>query len=293
MPVAIKMLKHKLAMDSRFLDRFQGEARTIAGLNHENIVKVYDIESRYQTVFIVMEYVEGETLEAILQETPRLPMTEVLRIVLQICTGLSYAHGRGIVHRDIKPANIIVQRDGKSKILDFGLAGAPGSSDPRRFEGTPMYASPERVKCENVDTRSDIYSLGLTCFRMFTGREAFPDDDVNSLLKRQIHEALPDPRSLVPDLPDEIVKFLTLATRKDPAERYQYVDQVIAEILPMSQRLGVSISSRPLHDSHLRNLLLFYGDQHREVVDRLVEEFSQELAKIGVIFREADFKENS
>ncbi len=219
-------------------------------------------------------------------------MTDVLRIVLQVCTGLSYAHKLGIVHRDIKPANIIVQSDGRSKILDFGLAGAPGSCDPRRFEGTPMYAPPERVKCEIVDERSDIYSLGLTCFRMFTGREAFPDSDVTRLLKRQINESLPDPLSVVPDLPEEIVRFLTQSTHKDPADRYQHVDQVIAEILPVSQRLGVSVSSRTLHQSHLRNLLLFYGDHHQEIVDRLVEDFSQELAKIGVILREADFKEN-
>lgn len=293
MTVAIKMLKHKLAMNPRFLERFQSEARIIGALNHENIVKVYDIENRYKTVFIVMEFVDGETLETLLQQTPRLPISEVVGIVLQVCSGLGYAHKLGIVHRDIKPANIIVQRDGKSKILDFGLAGAPGASDQRFFEATPMYTPPERIKREQVDERSDIYSLGLTCFRMFTGREAFPDNNVARLLKRQISEPLPDPRSLVPELPEEIVAFLIQSTKKNPAERYQTVEEIIEALLPVSQRLGVSFSAKPMHELHLRNLLLFFGDQHEAVVDRLVEDFSQELEKIGVIFREADFKEDA
>ena len=136
MPVAIKMLKHNMAMDKTFSDEFQNEARIIAGLNHENIVKVYDIEHLYRTVFIIMEYLEGASLESILRSQGIPPLSKTLQTLLQVCSGLMFAHEKGIIHRDIKPGNIFLQKSGVAKIVDFGLACAVGVKG-ERLVGTP------------------------------------------------------------------------------------------------------------------------------------------------------------
>ena len=142
MPVAIKMLKHTMAMDLDFSEKFKNEAKIIANLNHENIVKVYDIDEMYRTIFIIMEYLEGLSLEYILNNMPRLPLSRVLDIILQVGAGLSYAHEQGIIHQDVKPGNIIIQPNDRAKILDFGLACSPGTID-FCLPGTVYYMSPE------------------------------------------------------------------------------------------------------------------------------------------------------
>ncbi len=291
MPVAIKMLKHKLAMDARFLEQFQGEARTIANLNHENIVKVYDVEQLYRTVFIVMEYLEGRTVERIISQTGRLPLSKALDILIQVAAGLGYAHESGIVHRDVKPANIFIQSNDKAKILDFGLAGSPGVSDSRIIEATPYYVPPERIKCAAVDARSDIYSLGITAFRMVTGEYPFPDDDVAKLLQMHLKDPLPDPRYLANDLPDDFCAFIAKATRKNPADRFQSAAEIIEHLRPTARKLGVSVGGDSARSLTSTNLMLRYRDEHTAIVRRLVKDFSKELEKIGAVLLEAEFKD--
>jgi len=289
MPVAIKMLKHNLAMESSFLNQFNYEARTIANLNHPNIVKVYDIEELYRTVFIVMEYLEGVPVETILKEKERLPISQAVNVLLQVCAGLAYAHEQGIVHRDVKPANIFIQRDETVKILDFGLACAPGSCHAR-IEGTPLYVSPELIKGRPVDQRTDIYSLGIAFYRIITGKRAFDGADVSDLLNLHLYEDLPDPRFFVADLPEELHRFLTLATSKEPEERYQNVNQIIHDLQPLAQKLGIQHTAKTAPDFNMISLFLFYRDEHQAILKRLVDDFSQELKKIGAVLREADFK---
>lgn len=289
MPVAIKMLKHNLAMEPAFLDQFRYEARTIAGLNHQNIVKVYDIEELYRTVFIIMEHMDGVSLESVLKEAERLPVPRAVNILLQVCAGLAYAHERGIIHRDVKPANIFVLQDETAKILDFGLACATGTSN-ERIEGTPLYVSPEQIKGRPVDQRSDIYSLGIAFYKIITGERAFHDTDLSNLLSLHLYEDCPDPRALVPDLPDELYRFLVRATRKEPEARYQDVSQIIHDLQPLAQRLGIQYAARTTPEFNMISLFLFYRNEHEAILKRLVDDFSNELKKIGAVLREADFK---
>jgi serine/threonine protein kinase len=289
MPVAIKMLRHNMAMEKSFLDEFQNEARTIAGLNHENIVKVYDIEHLYRTVFIVMEYLEGASLEAVLREQGIQPISKTLQALLQVCSGLGFAHDHGVIHRDIKPGNIFLQKSGVAKIVDFGLA-CPVGARGERLVGTPRYLSPEQIKGLPVDARSDIYSLGVAAYRLLTGRDAFTAMDIPSLLQMQLYDEVPDPRGVNPEIPVELSDFVRKATRKAPEDRYQNVAQILQELKPLAGRLGVDLPPESSKAGNLMTLFLFYRDEHQQILNRLISEFTQELAKTGVILRNADLK---
>ncbi len=291
MPVAIKMLRHNLAAQPEFLDGFENEASIIGGLNHENIVKVYDIEHLYRTVFIIMEYVQGRALSSILRSVKRLPLTRALHILLQVCSGLEYAHKSGIVHGDVKPSNILIREEDKAKILDFGLACAPGTIRSS-MAGTPHYAAPEQINKGLLDERSDIYSLGIAAYRIITGHYAFSASDARSLLRMHLTADIPDPRSLVPDLPDELYTFLTRATRKNPAERYQNIGRIINELEPLSERLGVQVASESTDHQNMKSLLLLYRNEHREMIERLVADFGSEINKTGAVLCEADYKKS-
>ncbi|MBI5247917.1 MAG: protein kinase, partial [Desulfomonile tiedjei] len=287
MPVAIKMLKHNMAMAAEFIGEFQNEARTIAGLNHPNIVKVYDIEQLYKTVFIIMELLDGASLETTLRESGRLPLEKSLEVLLQVCAGLSYAHERGIIHRDIKPGNIFIQKNDVAKIVDFGLACATGTKGIR-VVGTPKYLSPEQIRGLPVDERSDIYSLGITAFKMVTGQEVFQDNDIVSLLHMHLYEDIPDPRDLVPDLPEEMRTFILRATRREPSSRYQSIGQVLSELHLLADKIGMALPTKAERCLNMMGLFLFYRDEHQAILTRLVKDFSDELEKIGAVLRESD-----
>jgi predicted Ser/Thr protein kinase len=234
MPVAIKMLKHDMAMDSDFYERFRNEARTIAALNHENIVRVHDIEELCRTVFIVMEYLEGISLDHLLKKTPQLPLSRAISILMQVCNALTYAHGQGIVHQDVKPANIFVQPADRVKMVDFGLASHTGSEDPC-MPGTPFYMSPEQIEGESIDGRTDVYALGLTAFELFTGQRAFGDKDIKNMIDAHLHEDVPNPRTLAPHLPNELGNFVVRATRRDPSARYGSILEALHDLEPLAR----------------------------------------------------------
>lgn len=290
MPVAIKMLKHDMAMDSEFSEKFRYEAKTIAHLNHENIVKVYDIEELYRTIFIIMEYLEGVSLDSILEKMPRLPLSKVLDIVLQVCAGLEYAHGQGIVHQDIKPGNIFIQSNNRAKIVDFGLACPPGTIDCE-LPGTVFYMSPEQIEGLPMDERTDIYSLGITAFEMITGQRPFPEDDIMRLMDSDARKDVPDPRTLVPDLPDELYDFIVCATQPDPAGRYKNISQALYDLKPLAEKMGVKRETPLTEQRKMMSLFLFYEDQHELILKRLIEDFSLEIKKAGAELRAAEFKD--
>ena len=181
LPVAIKMMRHDMAADPDFLAGFRNEAKMIAALDHDNIVRVYDIEERFRTVFIIMEHVRGESLQSLLRRLKRLPPRLIVSFLLQICAGLAYAHRKGIIHRDIKPDNIIVGPDDRIKILDFGLACPPGADDCRI--GTVFYLAPEQITGDRIDPRTDIYRLGVAAYEMAIGTRPFPGASAGSSSK--------------------------------------------------------------------------------------------------------------
>ncbi len=289
--VAIKMLKHKLAMDSSFMDQFEREAKIIATLNHVNIVKVYDVERLYRTVFIVMEYIDGVPLDKLFGGAGKLSVAESLNVLLQVCAGLGYAHERGIVHRDVKPENIMIQNDNKVTILDFGLAGPPGATMGHEVQGTPLYLAPEAIRRGKMDGRSDIYSLGMVCYRMMTGQRPFGGMDAATVFRQHLDCEVPDPRSVDPDLPDDLCKFLLRATEKDPEARYQSVNEIIQELQPLARNLGVNPSDRARPLSHTMTLLVSYRDEHKTLLKRFLKDVSLELYKIGAVMKQADFKD--
>jgi tRNA A-37 threonylcarbamoyl transferase component Bud32 len=237
MPVAIKMMRHHLAMDPDFLRNFQNEAKTIASLNHENIIKVYDIEERFKTVFLIMEYLAGEPLSGKLKRLKAIPPTLAVHFLTQICSGLQYAHRRGIIHRDINSSNVIIRRHDRLKILDFGLACPIGTKDFSSL-GTIAYMAPEQIENDPMDQRTDIYAVGITAFEMVVGNRPFPEDDVQALVHMHLTHDIPDPAASAPDLPQDLQRFITKACQRDPNNRYGDMAQALADLRQIAPKTG-------------------------------------------------------
>lgn len=221
--VAIKVLNPILTANANIRQRFENEARFMAGLNHTNITRVIDYEERPDLLAIVMEFLEGEDLNVIIKKHGPMPLTEAIPIFLQALDAFEYAHQKGIVHRDVKPSNIFIEPSGTAKILDFGIAKIVGGADDMTVTGTqmgtPVYMSPEQVNTDkNIDHRSDIYSLAVTLFYMLNGKPPYDVTTTSSfqIYTRIVHEALP----LLGRFP-EIDEILKKATHKDRTLRYQ------------------------------------------------------------------------
>ena len=185
--VAIKALKPSIALDSQFAARFEREARFMASLQHENILHVYDFVKDGDSMYIVMEYVQGIDLYDLLQLSPRLPIEVAAIIALQVARALDYAHFRGIIHRDIKPANVIISYHGEVKLMDFGIARDHALADLTEAGtgvGTPSYMSPEQILGDKLDFRSDIFSLGIVLYQMLTGRKPFVEDESRTVMQK-------------------------------------------------------------------------------------------------------------
>ena len=275
LPVAIKMLKHNLAMEPDFMANFGREARLIASLDHANVVKVFDIEELYRTVFIVMEHLEGEPLDRVLARQGGLPLERGLGVLRQVCAGLAYAHDRGIVHRDIKPANLFLLGDERVKILDFGLACARGeeADDPA---GTPNYMPPEQIRMEPVDQRSDIYALGLSAYEIFTGRTPFPGASAGEVIRQHLEKDLPDPGLIVPGLPQALRDFMLQAGQRDPGQRQQSMDQVLAQLEPLNAPLP------PTAKDLVSVLLVRHGQDQQGALSQLLEEMNARAEELGL-----------
>lgn len=290
MPVAIKMMKHDLAMDPDFMVNFRQEARTVATLNHPHIVQVYDFEERYRTLFIIMEYLEGVPLDALLKKLGPLPLDRVLALLFQIVDGLQYAHAKGLVHLDMKPANIFIRDGDRVKILDFGLACPPGTEGLCGL-GTPQYVSPEQIEGEVVDGRADLYSLGIMTYELLTGARPFTDEDPARLMEAHLSRELPDPRGLAPDLPAGICDFLRRATRKSPADRYRDMTETRSVLERVSRDLGLAGPAGVPEDRKMVSLFLFYREAQRLGLNTLLEEFAGKLREEGITLKAADFKD--
>lgn len=287
LPVAIKMLKHNIAIDPEMSRKFENEAEIIAGLNHENIVRVYDIEHMYRTIFIVMEYLDGVTLKHILGN--RLPMhvPDMLRILFQMCAGLDYAHAKGLVHQDVKPGNVFVQAGDRVKIVDFGLASPVGGCSDD-LPGTVFYMAPEQIEGDPVDVRTDIYSLGITAYEMATGQRPFPDD-VCEVLRAHITQPPPDPRSINPELPEGFSRFIKRATRKNPDKRYQTIEQALQDLMPLAEQTSTVERPEPNKRRRMMSLFLFYENEQQAELTRVLKSLSEELKLIGAEVRLAEF----
>ena len=222
--VAIKMLHAELASRPDVVERFRTEAITLARLNHPNVATLYSFFRHGEAFFMVMEYVPGKTLAALLNEAGALPTNRAADLISQALLGISHAHAHGIIHRDLKPANIMLAGAETVKVMDFGIARALGSARLTRAGhtvGTIEYMSPEQVRGQEGDVRSDVYSMGIVLYEALTGRVPFSSNSDYELMRQQIEKTPDPPRILAPDLPPRLEDAVLKALGKDPASRYQ------------------------------------------------------------------------
>jgi serine/threonine-protein kinase len=250
--VAVKVLHTFMAEEKDFLARFRREAKNVAALRHPNIVQVFDFDVEDEQYYMVMEFLDGPTLkgrlEALHLQGKRLPLKDVLRITRDVGSALGYAHERGIVHRDVKPANVILEASGRVILTDFGVAKILTGTQftaTGTVLGTPAYMAPEQGLGQPGDGRSDIYSLGVMLYEMATGRLPFDADTPLAVVMKHIHDPLPLPRLVTPDLPESLERVILRALAKDPADRYDRVEAMLADLeavgAPAPQALAPSI----------------------------------------------------
>ncbi|HET9627111.1 MAG TPA: serine/threonine-protein kinase [Kofleriaceae bacterium] len=228
--VAIKALKSSAAMEENVVTRFEREAKSLALLQHENIIHVYDFHRERGALFIVMEYVQGIDLYDLLEKCGRLPYDVAAIIAMQVARALDYVHYRGIVHRDIKPANVMVSRQGGIKVMDFGIARDTSFGDLTEAGtgiGTPAYMSPEQVLGDKLDARSDIFSLGVMLYQMVTGKKPFVEDERRSAMHKIRLEKHVGARKLNPDIPRELERVIDRCLEKQPRDRWRSAQHMV------------------------------------------------------------------
>lgn len=229
--VAIKILKSEFSSDTNFVQKFRAEAQSVAGLSHPNIVSVYDVGDDDGLHYIVMELVEGITLKRFIEKRRRLDVKEAVGIAIQIAMGMEAAHTHHIIHRDIKPQNIIISREGKVKVADFGIAKAATSNTiSQNAIGSVHYLSPEQARGGYSDERSDIYSLGVTLYEMLTGQVPFAGDNSVSVALLHIQSEAVPVRELNPDVPLSVDKIIQKCMQKKPERRYQSASELINDL---------------------------------------------------------------
>lgn len=230
--VAIKVMKSEFSEDKTFVSKFRAEAQSVAGFTHPNIVNVYDVGDENGIYYIVMELVEGITLKKYIEKRGRIPFKEAVSIAIQVANGLDAAHKHNIVHRDIKPQNIIISKEGKVKVTDFGIAKVASSStiNSSSTMGSVHYISPEQARGGYSDARSDLYSLGITIFEMLTGTVPFDGDSTVAVAVQHIQDEISAPSTVTDDIPLSIDRIVLKLTQKKPDRRYQTAAELITDL---------------------------------------------------------------
>jgi serine/threonine-protein kinase len=250
--VAIKVLPFSLAFDSEFVERFQREARTAAKLEHPNIIPIYRVGRSGRVIYFVMKFLRSGSLSDVLQKRRRLPPAEIRKLLADTASALGYAHQNGVVHRDIKPDNIMFDEGGRAVLTDFGIAKAGTGTrltGTGMVIGTPHYMSPEQVRAQSLDGRSDIYSLGIVAYQCLVGSVPFDGEDAFSIGYKHISEALPEPQLKTPD---EVRLFgiIRKMTAKAPEDRYQSAEELLAALegrpfTSVAEQATVALQSAP------------------------------------------------
>jgi serine/threonine-protein kinase len=234
-PVALKVLSPELSRDPAFVERFRREAQAAAGLNHPNIVGIFDWGQEHGTSFIVMEYIDGRTLRDMIRHEGTIAPGQIADIGADIAAALSFAHQNGVVHRDVKPGNVLITTAGQVKVTDFGIARAGGDNDgltrTGAVMGTATYFSPEQAQGTAVDGRSDVYSLGIVLYEMATGEPPFTADSPVSVAYLHVREPVVPPSQRVPSVPPELERVIMTCLAKSPNDRYQSADDLRADLL--------------------------------------------------------------
>nr|MBQ4319452.1 serine/threonine protein kinase [Clostridia bacterium] len=239
--VAVKMLKDDIAGDAQSVKRFINESKAVSMLNHPNIVKIFDVSVRENLKYIVMERVEGITLKNYITQKGALPLKEILNISEQILNALEHAHSKGIIHRDIKPQNIMLLKNGRIKVTDFGIAKLPNAETVTMTDkaiGTVFYISPEQASGKAIDPRSDLYSLGVVMYEMATGMLPFTADSPVSVALMQVSAQPKPPRERMPSIPVGLEQVILGAMEKKPERRFQSAAQLARHIAQLKANPG-------------------------------------------------------
>ncbi|MDR6225936.1 protein kinase domain-containing protein [Desmospora profundinema] len=258
--VAIKVMNDSLSHDQDFIRRFHREARAAGSLSHPNIVNVYDVSCEGDTHYMVMEFIQGESLMEKIRSAGFIPAEEAARISLQILEGLRHVHKNGIIHRDVKPHNIMSTRDGRYKVTDFGvsrLSRASAITQTGYVMGSVHYFSPEQAKGTKTSRTSDLYSLGVVLFEMVTGCLPFESNEAIAIALKHIQDPTPDPRTIRPEIPEPLCQVIFRAMAKDPSGRYQSADEMIADLKaflngqPLEKKQSAATGETVRQKSHL------------------------------------------
>src|SRR5450759_3787463 len=248
-PVALKVLFPELSVDRSFVERFRREAQAAANLSHPNIVPVFDWGEDSGTYFIVMEFIDGRPLSAILKTAGPLSADRTADIGAPVAAALGYAHKHGVIHRDVKPGNVLITDEGQVKVTDFGIARAINTEESLTqtgaVMGTATYFSPEQAEGIGVDARSDIYSLGVVLFEMVTGRPPFLGDTPVAVASKHVRDHPPQPRELNPSIPPTFEAIILKSWAKDPNHRYDTSEDLRADRLRFNEGRSVLAMEDP------------------------------------------------
>ena len=305
--VAIKMITAAFSENSDMLKRFFREAQSLGSLQHPNIVTVFDLGDFHGNPYFVMEYLEGEGLDSVLSSRRQLNLLEKISIVVQVCSGLGYAHRRGVIHRDIKPANIMISKDGGVKIFDFGIAHAGQNSVTRTGEvlGTLRYMAPEQVNSKGVDSRTDLFATGVVLYQLITDHLPFDGDNTAATLMKIVNEAPPPLSNFLSVFPPEIEQILGRALAKNPDDRYESADEFAFELVQLQGQLKEELIGREMDEivalidrgdmntaqgSLLRVLRI---DQQHTKANRLLREVQQRIQRDEIGKQVRDQKERA
>lgn len=228
--VAIKMMRHHRVLDSDFLAKFRKEAGILDRLAHENIIRVFGMVERYRTLFIIMEYLEGQSIMERIQAFGPVPFKDAAAYLIQAGRAIQYAYQRGVLHKDINPANLMVDKNGNLKLVDFGLA-CTVHEDDELLDGAFPYLAPELLKGERASLKSDIYALGITAYEMVTGHRPYPEDDPALFTRMRCETEIPALRQAAPGIPEHLNRFIVGACRIDPAQRLGNMEDVMTLLM--------------------------------------------------------------
>ncbi|HSB01851.1 MAG TPA: protein kinase, partial [Anaerolineales bacterium] len=284
--MAIKILRSDLVESHEFLARFRHEAHAVSGLRHANIVQVFDFDMQDDYYYMVMELLEGDTLRTLLNNyrvrNQRLPLTEVVHILKDILSGLSYAHAEGIIHRDLKPANIMLTKKGQAVLTDFGIAQIVGNTQHTvsgALMGTLNYMAPEQGLKGICDSRSDIYSLGIVLYEMLTGYTPFDADTPLAILMKHLNDPLPLPTQIDPALPVSLEAIVLKALAKDPDDRFQSAEEMSKALEGAEKDLSTEERPTVLPPGGFSQQAVFSGTSRKQITDH---RFADEDTDAGI-----------